>query len=157
MNKKIFSGVQPTGNLHLGNYLGAIKNFVQLQNDKNECIYCVVDLHSITVKQDSNILKKNIRETTAAFLASGLDPKNKPKISLFDNKYNYNKMLIEKNINLNSTCEHHFLPITGKAHVSYISSGKVIGLSKLNRIVQYYSHRPQVQERLTTQIYNELK
>ena len=75
MNKKIFSGVQPTGNLHLGNYLGAIKNFVQLQNDKkNQCIYCVVDLHSITVKQDSNILKKNIRETTAAFIASGLDP-----------------------------------------------------------------------------------
>ena len=88
---------------------------------------------------------------------SGLDPENKPKISLFDNKYNYNKMLIEKNINLNSTCEHHFLPITGKAHVSYISSGKVIGLSKLNRIVQYYSHRPQVQERLTKQIYDDLK
>ena len=88
---------------------------------------------------------------------SGLDPENKPKISLFDNKYNYNKMLIEKNINLNSTCEHHFLPITGKAHVSYISSGKVIGLSKLNRIVQYFSHRPQVQERLTKQIYDELK
>ena len=88
---------------------------------------------------------------------SGLDPENKPKISLFENKYNYNKMLIEKNINLNSTCEHHFLPITGKAHVSYISSGKVIGLSKLNRIVQYYSHRPQVQERLTKQIYDELK
>ena len=88
---------------------------------------------------------------------SGLDPENKPRISLFDNKYNYNKLLIQKNINLNSTCEHHFLPITGKAHVSYISSGKVIGLSKLNRIVQYYSHRPQVQERLTTQIYNELK
>ncbi len=88
---------------------------------------------------------------------SGLDPENKPKISLFVNKYNYNKMLIEKNINLNSTCEHHFLPITGKAHVSYISSGKVIGLSKLNRIVQYYSHRPQVQERLTKQIYDELK
>ena len=74
MNKKIFSGVQPTGNLHLGNYLGAIKNFVQLQNDKkNNCIYCVVDLHSITVKQDSKTLKKNIRETTAAFIASGLD------------------------------------------------------------------------------------
>ena len=75
MNKKIFSGVQPTGNLHLGNYLGAIKNFVQLQNEKNnKCIYCVVDLHSITVKQNPNILKKNIRETTAAFIASGLDP-----------------------------------------------------------------------------------
>lgn len=86
----------------------------------------------------------------------GLDPRNKPKISLFENKYNYNKMLIEKNINLNTTCEHHFLPIIGKAHIAYISSGKVIGLSKLNRIVKYYSDRPQVQERLTTQIYNEL-
>ena len=86
----------------------------------------------------------------------GLDPRNKPKISLFENKYNYNKMLIEKNINLNTTCEHHFLPIIGIAHVAYISSGKVIGLSKLNRIVKYYSDRPQVQERLTTQIYNEL-
>ena len=86
----------------------------------------------------------------------GLDPRNKPKISLFENKYNYNKMLIEKNINLNTTCEHHFLPIIGIAHIAYISSGKVIGLSKLNRIVKYYSDRPQVQERLTTQIYNEL-
>ncbi len=77
MSKKIFSGVQPTGNLHLGNYLGAIKNFVALQNDNNnECIYCVVDLHSITTKQDSKILKKNIRETTATFIASGLDPEN---------------------------------------------------------------------------------
>ena len=86
----------------------------------------------------------------------GLDPRNKPKISLFENKYNYNKMLIEKNINLNTTCEHHFLPIIGIAHIAYVSSGKVIGLSKLNRIVKYYSDRPQVQERLTTQIYNEL-
>ena len=76
MKKKIFSGVQPTGNLHLGNYIGAIKNFVNLQNDdSNECIYCVVDLHAITLKQDPKILKNNIRETTAAFLASGLNPK----------------------------------------------------------------------------------
>ena len=76
MSKKIFSGVQPTGNLHLGNYLGAIKKFVDLQKDiKNNCIYCVVDLHAITVKQDPKVLKKNIRETTATFLASGLDPK----------------------------------------------------------------------------------
>jgi len=76
MKKKIFSGVQPTGNLHLGNYLGAIKNFVDLQNDENnECIFCVVDLHAITVKQDSNILKNNIRETTATFIASGINPK----------------------------------------------------------------------------------
>ncbi len=76
MSKKIFSGVQPTGNLHLGNYLGAIKNFVKLNNDDaNECIFCVVDLHAITVKQDPKELKKNIRETVATFVASGIDPK----------------------------------------------------------------------------------
>jgi GTP cyclohydrolase IA len=88
---------------------------------------------------------------------SGLDPKNKPKVSLFENEYKYDKMLVEANINFNSTCEHHFLPIFGKAHIGYISSGKVIGLSKLNRIVDYYSRRPQVQERLIMQIFNELK
>jgi len=88
---------------------------------------------------------------------SGLNPVNKPKVALFDNKYQYNQMLVEKNITFYSNCEHHFVPIIGKAHVAYISSGKVIGLSKLNRIVQYYSKRPQVQERLTNQIANELK
>ena len=88
---------------------------------------------------------------------SGLNPNNKPKIALFENKYQYNQMLVEKNITLYSNCEHHFVPIIGKAHVAYISSGKVIGLSKLNRIVQYYSKRPQVQERLTNQIGEELK
>lgn len=88
---------------------------------------------------------------------SGLNPKNKPKVALFDNKYKYNQMLVEKNITFYSNCEHHFVPIIGKAHVAYISSGKVIGLSKLNRIVQYYAKRPQVQERLTNQIATELK
>jgi GTP cyclohydrolase I len=88
---------------------------------------------------------------------SGLDPKNKPKIALFDNKYQYHQMLVEKDITFYSNCEHHFVPIIGKAHVAYISSGKVIGLSKLNRIVQYYAKRPQVQERLTNQIANELR
>ena len=88
---------------------------------------------------------------------SGLNPQNKPQIALFDNKYQYNQMLVEKNITLYSNCEHHFVPIIGKAHIAYVSSGKVIGLSKLNRIVQYYSQRPQVQERLTIQIANELK
>lgn len=88
---------------------------------------------------------------------SGLNPENKPKVALFDNKYQYNQMLVEKNITLYSNCEHHFVPIMGKAHVAYISSGKVIGLSKLNRIVQFYAKRPQVQERLTNQIANELK
>ena len=88
---------------------------------------------------------------------SGLNPANKPKVALFDNKYQYNQMLVEKNISFYSNCEHHFVPIIGKAHIAYISSGKVIGLSKLNRIVQYYAKRPQVQERLTNQIANELK
>ena len=87
---------------------------------------------------------------------SGLNPANKPKVALFDNKYQYNQMLVEKNITFYSNCEHHFVPIIGKAHVAYISSGKVIGLSKLNRIVQYYAKRPQVQERLTNQIATEL-
>jgi len=88
---------------------------------------------------------------------SGLNPANKPKVALFDNKYNYNQMLVEKDITFYSNCEHHFVPIIGKAHVAYVSSGKVIGLSKLNRIVQYYAKRPQVQERLTNQIAEDLK
>ena len=87
----------------------------------------------------------------------GLNPENKPSLSVFENKYKYNKMLVEKDITFSSACEHHFLPIVGKAHVAYISSGKVIGLSKLNRIVEYYGKRPQVQERMTLQIFNELK
>jgi GTP cyclohydrolase I len=87
----------------------------------------------------------------------GLIPANKPSTKLFENKYNYNKMMIEKNITLYSYCEHHFLPIIGKAHVAYFSSGKVIGLSKINRLVQYYARRPQVQERLTNQIAEALK
>lgn len=87
----------------------------------------------------------------------GLNPNNKPSLSVFENKYQYNKMLVEKDISFTSACEHHFLPIIGKAHVAYISSGKVIGLSKINRIVEYYGKRPQVQERMTLQIFNELK
>ncbi len=87
----------------------------------------------------------------------GLDPANKPKITLFENKYQYNQMLVEKDITFYSNCEHHFVPIFGKAHVAYISNGKVIGLSKLNRVVKYFSQRPQVQERHTIQIGNELQ
>jgi GTP cyclohydrolase I len=88
---------------------------------------------------------------------SGLNPSRKPTSKLFDNKYNYDQMLVEKDITFYSHCEHHFVPIFGKAHVAYFSSGKVIGLSKINRIVQYFSKRPQVQERLTVQIAEELK
>ena len=88
---------------------------------------------------------------------SGLNPENKPAIKLFENKYQYKEMLVERNITFYSNCEHHFVPIIGKAHVAYISNGKVIGLSKLNRIVQFFAKRPQVQERLTIQIAEELK
>ncbi len=88
---------------------------------------------------------------------SGLNPANKPKIALFDNKYQYKNMLVEKDITFYSNCEHHFVPIIGKAHVAYIAKDRVIGLSKLNRIVQHFAKRPQVQERLTVQIANELK
>lgn len=88
---------------------------------------------------------------------SGLNPKNRPHARLFENKYNYDQMLVEKDITFYSHCEHHFVPIYGKAHVAYFSSGKVIGLSKINRIVQYFSKRPQVQERLTVQIGKEIQ
>ncbi|OCB78383.1 GTP cyclohydrolase I FolE [Flavobacterium crassostreae] len=87
----------------------------------------------------------------------GLNPAKKPKASTFDNNYKYGEMLVEKNITLYSTCEHHLLPIIGRAHVAYISNGRVIGLSKMNRIVEYYAKRPQVQERLTMQIVQELQ
>jgi GTP cyclohydrolase I len=88
---------------------------------------------------------------------SGLNPKNQPNARLFENKYKYDQMLVEKEITFYSHCEHHFVPIYGKAHVAYFSAGKVIGLSKINRIVQYYAKRPQVQERLTVQIGKEME
>lgn len=88
---------------------------------------------------------------------AGLHPDRKPKASTFENKYKYGEMLVEKNITLYSTCEHHLLPIVGKAHIAYISNGTVVGLSKMNRVVDYYAKRPQVQERLTIQIVKELQ
>ncbi|MGS2726590.1 GTP cyclohydrolase I FolE [Psychroserpens sp. BH13MA-6] len=118
----------------------------------------IMDVMGLDLTDDS--LKgtpKRVAKMYIDEIFSGLNPENKPKVALFDNKYQYNQMLVEKNITFYSNCEHHFVPIIGKAHVAYISSGKVIGLSKLNRIVQYYAKRPQVQERLTNQIAEELK
>jgi GTP cyclohydrolase I len=118
----------------------------------------IMDVIGLDLTDDS--LKgtpKRVAKMYIEEIFSGLNPNNKPKIALFDNKYQYNQMLVEKNITFYSNCEHHFVPIIGKAHIAYISSGKVIGLSKLNRIVQYYARRPQVQERLTNQIAEELK
>lgn len=100
---------------------------------------------------------KRVAKAYVNELFSGLNPLNKPSSSTFENKYQYGEMLVEKNITLYSTCEHHLLPIVGKAHVAYISSGRVVGLSKMNRIVEYYANRPQVQERLTMQVVQELQ
>lgn len=131
-------------------------------NDKKEKIALlfeeIMNVMGLDLTDDS--LKgtpKRVAKMYIEEIFSGLNPENKPKVALFDNKYQYNQMLVEKNMTFYSNCEHHFVPIIGKAHVAYISSGKVIGLSKLNRIVQYYAKRPQVQERLTNQIANELK
>ncbi|MFL5730138.1 MAG: GTP cyclohydrolase I FolE [Cytophagaceae bacterium] len=112
-----------------------------------------LDLNDDSLKgTPARVAKMYVKE-----IFSGLNPANKPKIRLFDNKYKYNEMLVEKDITFYSNCEHHFVPIIGRAHVAYISSGKVIGLSKINRVVQYFAKRPQVQERLTVQIANSLK
>ena len=100
---------------------------------------------------------KRVAKMYVKEIFSGLNPANKPSVALFDNKYKYNEMLVEKNISFYSNCEHHFVPIIGKAHLAYISNGRVIGLSKLNRLVEFYAKRPQVQERLTMQIAKELQ
>jgi GTP cyclohydrolase I len=100
----------------------------------------------------SRVAKMFVKE-----IFGGLNPNKKPSSSTFENKYKYNEMLVEKNITVYSTCEHHLLPIVGRAHVAYISNGTVVGLSKMNRIVDYYAKRPQVQERLTMQIVEELQ
>ncbi|WP_297797521.1 GTP cyclohydrolase I FolE [uncultured Eudoraea sp.] len=118
----------------------------------------IMDVMGLDLNDDSlRGTPKRVAKMYIEEIFSGLNPENKPKVALFDNKYQYNQMLVEKDITFYSNCEHHFVPIIGKAHVAYISSGKVIGLSKLNRIVQYYAKRPQVQERLTNQIAIELQ
>ena len=112
-----------------------------------------LDLNDDSLKgSPQRVAKMYVKE-----IFSGLNPDNKPKVTLFENKYQFNGMLIEKDITFYSNCEHHFVPIIGKAHIAYFSSGKVIGLSKINKLVQYYAKRPQVQERLTIQIAEELK
>jgi|TARA_B110000305_G_C19356782_1_gene597264 GTP cyclohydrolase I len=136
--------------------------FIMSDKEKKEKIsdlfLQIMDVMGLDLTDDSlkgtpnRVAKMYIEE-----IFSGLNPDNKPKIALFENKYKYNQMLVEKNITFYSNCEHHFVPIIGQAHIAYVSSGKVIGLSKLNRIVQYYAKRPQVQERLTNQIAIELK
>ncbi len=118
----------------------------------------IMETLGLDLKDDS--LKGTPQRVAKMFvneIFSGLNPDRKPKASVFNNHYKYGEMLVEKNITVYSTCEHHLLPIVGKAHVAYISGGTVVGLSKMNRIVDYYAKRPQVQERLTIQIVKELQ
>ena len=165
LNNRDYNGYDQIGDNHVGTsmetpmredaFLLSDDEKMQLIEDKFRDI---MDVLGLDLTDDSlrgtphRVAKMFVKE-----IFSGLNPENKPKISVFENKFRYGEMLVEKNINLNSTCEHHFLPIVGKAHVAYISSGEVIGLSKINRVVDYFARRPQVQERLTVQIANELK
>lgn len=117
-------------------------------------------LHTLGLDLTDDSLKGTPKRVAKAFvneIFGGLNPLKKPVASTFDNKYKYNEMLVEKNISVYSTCEHHLLPIVGKAHIAYISNGTVVGLSKMNRIVDYFAKRPQVQERLTIQVVKELQ
>ncbi|MCG8331642.1 MAG: GTP cyclohydrolase I FolE [Chitinophagales bacterium] len=118
----------------------------------------IMDILGLDLQDDSlSGTPKRVAKMYVKEIFSGLKPANKPKISLFDNKFKYRQMLVEKNINLQSFCEHHFLPIQGVVHIAYIANKAVIGLSKLNRIVEHYARRPQVQERLTVQIAEALR
>ena len=118
----------------------------------------IMDIMGLDLTDDSlkgtplRVAKMYVKE-----IFGGLNPANKPEVTKFKNQYQYRQMLVEKNIPLHSTCEHHFQPIIGQVHIAYIPNGNVIGLSKLNRIVEHFGRRPQVQERLTVQIANELK
>jgi GTP cyclohydrolase I len=161
----VLDHVEAIGDAHVGTYIDTPmkKGAFDLSDDKKvEIIEShfrkIMDTLGLDLTDDSlkgtpyRVAKMFVKE-----IFSGLDPTNKPRIAMFENKYNYSQMLVEKGINVQSTCEHHFLPIYGRAHVAYISNGNVIGLSKINRIVEYYCKRPQVQERLTIQIASELK
>ena len=113
----------------------------------------IMDILGLDLTDDSlRGTPKRVAKMYVKEIFNGLNPANKPKMALFENKYKYNEMLVEKNISFYSNCEHHFVPIMGKAHIAYISNGAVVGLSKLNRLVDYFAKRPQVQERLTMQI-----
>lgn len=136
--------------------------FVLNDEEKIEAIKKDVEniLHTLGMDLTDDSLKGTPNRVAKMFVKEifgGLNPDKKPSSSTFENKYQYGEMLVEKNITVYSTCEHHLLPIVGRAHVAYISNGTVVGLSKMNRIVDYFAKRPQVQERLTIQIVNELK
>jgi GTP cyclohydrolase I len=163
--EKQLKEIEAMGNDHIGSSgetpmrkdafdLSDIEKIASIKKDVQNIMHTLgLDLNDDSLKgTPSRVAKMFVQE-----IFSGLHPDRKPKASTFSNKYKYNEMLVEKNITLYSTCEHHLLPIVGKAHIAYISNGTVVGLSKMNRIVDYYAKRPQVQERLTMQIVKELQ
>jgi len=162
---KTLKNIEAMGDNHIGNptdtpmradafELSDIEKIALIkENVKHIMEVLGLDLNDDSLKGTPNrVAKMYVQE-----IFGGLHPNRKPKASTFSNKYKYEEMLVEKNITLYSTCEHHLLPIVGKAHIAYISNGTVVGLSKMNRIVDYYAKRPQVQERLTRQIVMELQ
>lgn len=161
----ILENIEETGDNHIAsNYENPIREDAFEKSDDEKIEHIEKDVQHIlqTLGMDLNddSLSGTPRRVAKMFvkeLFSGLDPARKPKASVFENKYKYGQMLVEKNITVYSTCEHHLLPIVGRAHIAYISNGTVVGLSKMNRIVEYYSKRPQVQERMTIQIVRELQ
>lgn len=163
--EKQLKEIEAMGNDHIGSStetpmrpdafeMSDIEKITSIKKDIQNIMHTLgLDLTDDSLKGTPNrVAKMYVQE-----IFSGLHPDKKPKASIFDNKYKYQEMLVEKNITLYSTCEHHLLPIVGKAHIAYISNGSVLGLSKMNRIVDYYAKRPQVQERLTMQIVKELQ
>ncbi len=157
--------IEEMGNEHIGSSsetplrsdafeLSDIEKIALIKEDVQHIMHTLgLDLTDDSLKgTPTRVAKMFVQE-----IFSGLHPDRRPKASTFENKYKYSEMLVEKNINVYSTCEHHLLPIVGKAHIAYISNGTVVGLSKMNRIVDYYAKRPQVQERLTMQIVKEMQ
>jgi GTP cyclohydrolase I len=165
MDNKLLSEIEALGDEHLGSKLNIPMRPDAFEMDDKLKIELIQKhfseiMHILGLDLTDDSLKGTPYRVAKMFVKEqfkGLDPRNKPKPTLFENNFQYREMLVEKDIHFFSTCEHHFVPIYGKAHVAYISAGQVIGLSKLNRIVDYYSKRPQVQERLTVEIANELK
>jgi len=162
---KILNEIEEMGDAHAGSSANTPLRedaFEKTDQEKidliKEDVRSILDTLGLDLTDDS--LKGTPLRVAKMFvneIFSGLHPKRKPKASTFENKYKYGEMLVEKNITVYSTCEHHLLPIVGKAHVAYISNGTVVGLSKMNRIVDYFAKRPQVQERMTMQIVHELQ
>jgi GTP cyclohydrolase I len=159
------SEIEEIGQNHIGTSIDTPLRedaFDKSDEDKIQSIQEHVEaiMHTLGLDLSDDSLKGTPNRVAKMYvneIFAGLNDKQKPKMSTFENKYKYGEMLVEKNITVYSTCEHHLLPIVGKAHVAYISSGRVVGLSKMNRIVDHFAKRPQVQERLTMQIVKELQ